>query len=112
MTDNSINNNLLEKQNKFFQHLIIKIINYINKRDIKNILNEILDLNEFIINVEKEKFKIEKKLESNEKELKNFIDENLENDQKIEDLENSQTYKELLTKIGKFKLVYFWNLKH
>lgn len=95
----SFNNKLTfhEKEILFFKNLILKILNFISCDNIRKLIEQILEANNFISEFEIERLKLDKNFEKYENELKAFLDKENNN------LENSELYSELKLKVANSK---------
>ncbi len=88
----------LENDFHFFENLLVNILNILPIQDIKSAANNIIDLYDFANNIEKDKLKLEKKMENLEKEYNIIIKEKFRN----VELENS-----LINQINNMKKLIF-----
>jgi len=94
---------LLVKESSFFESLLVKVLNILPLQDLKIASSNIIDLHDISNNYEKDKIKLEKKVEDLEKEYKIIKKEEPRN----EELENS-----LVKQIQNIKnLVYEYDKK-
>lgn len=86
----------LQKENKFFENILLKILNNHPSHEIKSAANNMIDLFDITNNIEKDKIKLEKNLEILENEYGVIVNDKTGN----EELESS-----LLKQIGNMKIL-------